>query len=164
MKSLGVDILRSCPEGTMSFQSVFQGFERVGAVHDTFGESTERILRDLKVDVIETRGYLHIDPERGTIVVNRNYLREGQEDYIYLDVVHELVHIRQLMDGRELFDRTYSYVDRPTEVEAYRVTIAEARRIGLSDEKIADYLKVEWVTEEDFKRFLHAMGVENGRH
>jgi len=43
----------------------------------------------------------------------------------------------------DLFDRKYSYVDRPTEVEAYKYTVEEARNLGMKKEEILDYLKVE---------------------
>lgn len=160
-KKLGVRIARDTAPGVVPFKRVFEGFEVLVPVRGTFGKKTREVLEDLKVEVVETRGYLHIDDERGLIVVNSKYLREGPEVFLYLDVVHELVHIRQLHEGKELFDRAFSYVDRPTEVEAYRATVAEARRIGLADKEIADYLRVEWVSEEDFKRFLDNMGVSH---
>ncbi len=36
-----------------------------------------------------------------------------------------------------------AYVDRPTEIEAYQTTVAEAKRIGMTDEQIIEYLKTE---------------------
>ena len=72
------------------------------------------------MDVQARPGYLRVDDETGNIVVSGEYLRTGDERYLYLDVVHELVHVRQFIEGKELFDRRYSYVDRPTEIEAYR--------------------------------------------
>jgi len=61
---------------------------------------------------------MRINDKKGSIIVNAKYLKEGEESYIYLDVVHELVHIRQRMEGKELWDKRYAYVDRPTELEA----------------------------------------------
>jgi hypothetical protein len=156
---LGVRINRDCTLGALPFGSVFEGFDRLEAVRGIFGGRTGDVIGSLMVDVEEGRGYLHINDVRGSVVVNAKYLRDGPERYIYLDVVHELVHIRQLREGRELFDRTYKYVDRPTEVEAYHVTVNEARRLGLTDAEIAEYLRVEWVTDEEFKRFLEALNV-----
>ena len=124
-----------------------------------FGEKTGDVLAGLTVEVIESRGYLRINDGNGSIMVNSKYLREGQERYIYLDVIHELVHIRQHREGKELWDKNYAYVDRPTEIEAYRVAVEEARRIGLTEAEVVDYLKVEWVPEEDFRRFLNTLGV-----
>ena len=102
---------------------------------------------------------MRINDVKGSVIVNAKYLKNGDEVHIYLDVVHELVHIKQHMEGRELWDRKYSYVDRPTELEAYEVTVGEARRLGLKENEIAEYLKVDWVTEEEFERFLKTLGV-----
>jgi hypothetical protein len=37
--------------------------------------------------------------------------------------------------------------------------VQEARRIGLTDEKICDYLKTEWISHEELKRLANAVGV-----
>jgi len=100
-----------------------------------------------------------VDDENGYILVSKPYLKTADERYIYLDVIHELVHVRQFLEGKNLFDERYSYVDRPTEVEAYRLTVEEARRIGMNDKQIAEYLYVEWITQEEYQRLLHTLGV-----
>jgi hypothetical protein len=78
---------------------------------------------------------------------------------IYLDIIHELCHVRQLQEGKELFDPRYSYVERPTEIEAYSYTVQEARRLGLSDERICEYLKTDWMSDEDLKVLAKAVNV-----
>jgi hypothetical protein len=78
---------------------------------------------------------------------------------IYLDIIHELVHVRQFMEGKELFDDNYSYIERPTEVEAFRHAVAEARNLGLSDERICAYLKTEWLSDDDLKRLTETLNV-----
>jgi hypothetical protein len=158
---LGVVISRDVPIGRLPFKDVFGGFEKVPAVRSIFGRSTNRVLTDLEVEVEDGRGYMRINDKRGSIMVNAKYLKEGEEVHLYLDVVHELVHIRQHMKGQELWDRRYAYVDRPTELEAYQVALEEARRLGLKEEKIVDYLKVEWVTDEEFSRFLRTLGLKS---
>jgi hypothetical protein len=50
-------------------------------------------------------------------------------------------------------------VDRPTEIEAYRYTVKEARRIGLSDERIRTYLWTEWMDEDGFRRLVKSVDV-----
>jgi hypothetical protein len=155
----GHSINRSAENGSVSFVDVFQGFEGVDAVKSIFLDQTEEILADLMVDILPRAGYLRVDDETGNIVVSSDYLRNGDEKHLYLDVIHELVHIKQFMEGKELFDRRYSYVDRPTEVEAYRASVNEARRIGMKEHEIVEYLRVEWVTEEEFQRLLAAVGV-----
>jgi GNAT superfamily N-acetyltransferase len=146
--------------GPHLFAAVFQAFERVGAVTRIFGDATEKTLSELSLEVVDEKGYMHINAIKGSIVVSASYLKDGDQSYLYLDAIHELVHIRQHMQGKELWDRSYKYVDRPTELEAYRITVAEARRIGFTDEQLVDYLKVEWVSVEDFARFLVTLGVK----
>lgn len=156
----GHSINRAAKTGSLSFMEVFLGFETVEAVRSIFQDQTEKILADLMVDILPRAGYLRVDDETGNIVVSAEYLKTGDERHLYLDVIHELVHIKQFMEGRELFDRRYSYVDRPTEIEAYSTSVREARRIGMKKEEIMDYLKVEWITEEEFQRLLLAVGVK----
>jgi len=79
---------------------------------------------------------------------------------LYLDVIHELVHIKQFLQGRNLFDSKYSYVDRPTEIEAYRCCVEEARKIGMSEAAIAEYLYVEWISRADHARLLKTLTVK----
>ncbi len=140
---------------------MFGGFEEVDAVRSIFGSNTEKVLTDLEVEIEDGKGYMRINDKKGSIMVNAKYLKEGEESYIYLDVVHELVHIRQHMEGKELWDKRFVYVDRPTELEAYQVAVKEARRLGLKEETIVDYLKVEWVTDEEFKRLLDTLDLKN---
>jgi GNAT superfamily N-acetyltransferase len=158
-KDLGVAIERKAPVGSRQFNEVFTGFDRVGAVKAIFGAKTKEVLNRLSVEIVEGRGYMRIDDEKGSVVVNAKYLREGSEIDLYLDVIHELVHIRQHGEGKELWDKRYEYIDRPTEIEAYGVAVKEARRLGLTEEQVARYLKVEWIAENDFLRFLRNVGV-----
>ncbi len=143
-----------------NFTDYFKGFDRVEAVRAYFGENTEEVLRNLKVEFMGLFGYMGVDPNDGHLLVNARYLDSGDKTDIYLDVVHELCHIKQYMEGKELFDPRYDYVDRPTEVEAYRYTVKEARRLGLSDERICQYLRTEWMSDEDFKRLAEHLDVD----
>ncbi len=156
-----VVINRDMGPGTFSFTEVFKGFEEVGAVKEIFGMKTKKVLGELLVELAEGRGYMRINDEKGSIIVNMKYLKEGQELHIYLDVVHELVHIRQHMEGKELWDKKYAYVDRPTEVEAYLAAVKEARRMGLKEDELVEYLRVEWVTQKEFSRMLRTLGVKS---
>jgi hypothetical protein len=87
-------------------------------------------------------------------------LKWGDKTDIYLDLIHELVHVKQLREGKQLFDVEYDYADRPTEIEAYQHAVNEARRLGLDDERICDYLKTEWMSHEDLKKLAKAVNVK----
>ena len=154
MLKLDVTINREIDEGDRPLKEVFIGFERVGAVKAIFGGKTNDVLEKTRVVLQERKGYLRVDDTNGKILISILYLKNGDEKHLYLDLIHELVHVRQYMEGRELFDKRYSYVDRPTEIEAYSVAVKEAKRIGMNYEEIEDYLKVEWVTDEEFNRML----------
>jgi hypothetical protein len=156
----GVRIDRKTKVGQHPFTSVFDGFEEVRAVRTIFGKETDVVLGNLSVEVARGRGYMRINDHKGCIVVSSKYLKEGREVDVYLDVIHELVHIRQHREGKELWDRRYEYIDRPTEIEAYKVAVKEARRLGMDEEEVAQYLKVEWISEEAFERFLKNVGVK----
>jgi len=101
-----------------------------------------------------------VSNDDGHLIISAQYLKNGDAVDIYLDIIHELVHVKQFMDGKELFNRNYSYVERPTEVEAYRYAVEEARNIGLSDDRICDYLKTEWMSDEDLQKLTKALKIK----
>lgn len=143
-----------------SFTEYFKGFEKVEAIRQIFGEQTDVVLRNLKVGFTWLPGYMWTNSEDGSIMVSSRYLKDGDRTDIYLDLIHELVHVRQLREGKQLFDIEYDYADRPTEIEAYQHAVDEARRLGLGDERICDYLKTEWMSHEDLKKLANAVSVK----
>ncbi len=136
----------------------FKGFEKNLAVRGIFGEETEKVLKNLNVDFIWF-GYMGVDNNDGHLLVNKRYLTTGSKEDIYLDVIHELCHVKQYMEGKELFDPRYDYVDRPTEIEAYRYAVKEAQRLGLSVAEIRLYLKTGWMSDEVLDRLIRNMKV-----
>ncbi|MCI4368428.1 MAG: hypothetical protein L3K09_02550 [Thermoplasmata archaeon] len=100
-----------------------------------------------------------VSPGTDTIVIGESHLRESPALILFLDIFHELCHIRQRHAGMELFDRNESYVRRPTEVEAYRFVVVEARKLGVSDEVLREYLKVEWITDAEYLELLNELEV-----
>lgn len=157
---LKVKITRDVPILTYPFTEFFKGFEKVEAVREIFGEKTDDVLRNLRVEFAGMRGYMGVSNVDGHLLVSALYLKGGDLVEIYLDIIHELVHVRQFMEGKELFDDRFSYEERPTEVEAYRHAVEEARRLGLSDKRICQYLKTEWMTDEEFKRLAETVNVK----
>lgn len=157
---LNVKIVRNAKVAMFPFTDYFKGFEKVDAVKRIFGDKTESMLRNLKVEFGGRRGYMGVSNTDGHLVVSAEYLNNGDIMDIYLDVIHELTHVKQFMDGKDLFDRRYNYVDNPTEIEAHRNAVEEARRLGLSDERICNYLQTEWITDEDLMVLAKALNVK----
>lgn len=157
---LNVKIPRNVKIATYPFLEYFKGFENVGAVREVFGEDTEKVLGNLKVEFAGIRGYMGVSETDGHLIIGARYLNEGNMIDIYLDVIHELVHVKQFIEGKELFDSDYSYIERPTEVDAYRHAVKEARRLGMTDARICEYLKTEWMSGDDLQRLAKTVGVK----
>ena len=158
---LGVEIYRNAQVELYPFTDFFKGFDKVEAVRSTFGEKTEEVLNNLKVEFFSFRfGYMGVSDVDGHILISTHHLKNSEFKILYLDVVHELVHVKQFMDGKQLFNSEFEYVDSPVEVEAYRHAVKEAKRIGMSDKEIIEYLKVEWVDTESHKRLVEACGLK----
>lgn len=166
----GVRILRQVPvskrgsKTRYKFNEYFRGFTEVPAVREIFRHETDEVLGNLRVEFLNTRSdYIWVSDKDGHLIANANYLRDGETRAIYLDLIHELVHVKQFREGRELslnFGKRFEYVDRPTELEAYKHTIREARRLGMTDDEIMDYLNVTWLDEEELKRLARHLRVK----
>lgn len=142
------------------FTDFFKGFERIPAVRTIFGEETEKVLGSLKVEFFSSKfGYMGVSDEDGHLIVSAYYLREGEQVSKYLDVVHELVHVRQFREGKPLFDEAFEYHNRPTELEAYKLAVDEGRRLGMSDRELFDYLKVDWMSEEEVRKLARNLEI-----
>jgi len=156
-----VQIPTRVPIALHGFTEFFKGFEEIPAVRSIFGEETVKVLKGLKVEFFSSKfGYMGVSDEDGHLIVSAYYLREGELVSKYLDVVHELVHVRQFMEGKPLFDENYEYYNRPTELEAYKLAIAEGRRLGMSDKELFDYLKVDWMDEDEVRKLAKNLGVK----
>ena len=157
-----VRVNRKVKAGKHAILDVFPGLDRSAAFRGIFPDGLrEQVLHDCQIDVMPEDMYMYIDDEAGNVVAGLGYLKEGDEKILYLDVLHELTHIRQWHAGKELWDRRYNYVDRATEIEAYRVAVGEARSLGMTDREIADYLRVEWTSREEHERLCKHLGVRS---
>jgi hypothetical protein len=155
------EVNRTETRGEFPLIHIFRGLEDSHVVQSIFGgrEPAAKILRSTRVRLDDSAEYMYVDDANGTIVVSPKYLQSASESSLYLDIVHELVHVKQYGEGRDLFDSKFSYVDRPTELEAYRVTLTEARRIGMTEKEIEDYLYVEWISKKEHKKLAKILGV-----
>jgi hypothetical protein len=157
--ALTVNIRRDAQVVTVPFTDYFRGFEHVDAVQRLFGPKTPEVLQQLRIEFRSGRGYMGVSSEDGHLRINAHYLNTGRFIDIYLDIIHELVHVKQFLDGRELRDPHYAYVDRPTEIEAFQYTVQEAKRLGLTDKQILEYLWTEHMSDEQLQRLAHAVNI-----
>jgi hypothetical protein len=157
---LGVKIARRVPTKLYPFSRFFRGFESVAAVRELFGRSTARVLRSVRVEFFSARfGYMGTSDEDGHLIISSRHLATSDLRTLYLDLVHELCHVRQFRRGERLFYPRLSYVDAPSEIDAYRRTVREGRRIGMTDRELLEYLRVEWIEERELRRLARHTGV-----
>ncbi len=157
---LGVQIERKGPTKLHPFTKFFRGFETIPAVRGLFGAQTDRVLRSLKVEFFSARfGYMGTSDVDGHLLVSTHHLKDSEFRTVYLDVVHELCHVKQFRNGQPLFYPKLSYVDAPSEIEAYRFTVAEGQRLGMTNRQLMDYLKVEWISPAEHRRLARHCGL-----
>ena len=102
------------------FAEFFKDFDKVEAVKGIFGEKTDEVLNHLTVELSWIFGYMYVDGSDGHLVISKNYLNNGDKTDIYLDLIHELCQVKQYMEGKELFDPRYDYVERPWPISYYQ--------------------------------------------
>ena len=155
-----VQIPNNVPIAMHNFTDFFKGFEKLPPVRSIFGEETEKVLSELKVEFFSSKfGYMGVSDEDGHLIVSAYYLREGEQVSKYLDVIHELVHVRQFREGKALFDESYEYANRPTELEAYKLAVNEARKVGMTDKELLEYLRVDWMSEDEVRKLARNLGI-----
>jgi len=157
---LGVTIERAAPSKLYPFTRFFRGFENVPTVRAVFGNRAARALATVKVEFFSARfGYMGTSDVDGHLLISSHHLHDSDFKTVYLDLVHELCHVKQFRSGKPLFYPKLSYVDAPSEIEAYRRTIEEGRRIGMTNRQLIDYLKVEWITPAEHRRLAKRCGL-----
>jgi hypothetical protein len=154
-----VKISKNIKESRCKFMCNFRGFDEIEVVRGLFGDETTDILAGLEVEFTNETVYMRVSDSDGRLMINPDYFLEADFTDIYLDVIHELVHVKQFLEGKCSDSRT-SYVERPLEIEAYGITVAEAKTIGVSENEIIDYLNSELVNAEELKQLAVALGIE----
>jgi hypothetical protein len=96
--------------------------------------------------------YIWVDDKTPAIVLTENYYSRGNDVDLYLDLIHELVHLRQLAEGKNIWDRRFPYVDRLTEIEGYAIAIEEGIRLGMTESDIINHLSNPWMTQAEVLR------------
>ena len=154
-------IHRRVEPGQYRLVELFWDIRTYGILPAIFADAEEidGVMAHTKVFVVDRPNEMFVDNDDGSITIGLTHLRRASDEFLYLDIIHELCHVKQHLQGRNLYDRSMAYVDRETEIEAYRVTVQEARRIGLNDDAIANYLHVSWITPEEHKRLARKLDV-----
>jgi hypothetical protein len=154
---LRVEIVRTVTKSTCPFGEHFKNFEKVDAVQKLFGGETHDVLENLEVEFSDNTLYMRVDYD-GRLLVNPYYLATGNFADLYLDVIHELVHVRQVLNGKNC-NHALPYVERPLEIEAYRTAVDEARALGWDDDRILCYLDSDLINAEELRKLAAALEI-----
>jgi hypothetical protein len=156
-----IKINRNITPGDYSLAEIFDGLQEVDILIKVFKtkEELDDVFLKTKVIVEESDHYMYVKNEDASVVIGFRHLQNSDSKILYLDIVHELVHVMQQRQGLDLYNKSYAYVDRPTEIEAYEIAVLEAKNLGMNDEEILDYLLVEWITPEEHKRLASHVGL-----
>lgn len=147
-------LVRDLPAGLHPYLRIFPraaespGLARIEPDPKRRGE----LLQHCLVDIKPGPGFAYVDVETPAIVLAEEYYRNGTDLDLYLDMLHEIAHIRQHHEGRDLWDERYAYVDRITEVEGYAVAVEEGRRLGMDDAEVIAHLSNPWMDAEDVRK------------
>ncbi len=171
-------IARRLPPGRYKLLKVFRGLDRVPPFDHYPGTAEQRqeLVRRTWVAIVKDPTWMYVAPETippfakdvgwnpvtsdaDCIVVGRRHLSNSPSITLYLDVLHEFFHLFQRRAGRNLWDISNGYVGSPTELEAYKFAVKEAKRLRVSDGFLRDYLKVEWIDMKDHSRLLKTLGI-----
>ena len=173
----GFKVRRDLPVGRHPLLAAFPGLDQLATAtrHEPDAALRAKLHDETCVELVADDVWMYVAPwdlpkgfrrrwkpvvsKSDCIVIGESHLRTSSDLILFMDIFHELCHIRQRHDGRELWDQKFSYVERPTEVEAYKFVVDEARRLGATDEVLRDYLRVEWIDDKEFGQLLQTMGV-----
>jgi glutaredoxin-related protein len=90
---------RDLPVGRYKLRDVFSGFEDVEALKKCIGnpDLLNSMIDDIHVSLTHDSEYMYINDQDGSIVIGLEYLKSGDAHYLYLDLIHELVHVKQFL-------------------------------------------------------------------
>ena len=174
----GFRVLRDVPVGRHPLLAVFPNLDKLPLATRLEPDPAERtrLFEETCVEIVDADMWMYVAPwdipesSRGRwkpvvspgsdcIVVGQGHLRESPPLMLFMDIFHELCHVRQRRGGADLWPAGVSYVKRWTEVEAYRLVVDEARTLGVSNDFLREYLRVEWISAAEHRELLDELRV-----
>jgi len=157
-----IDVNRALKPGKHKISAAFPGLGEDPMMVEIFGsrDAVDHILDTIKLNLVDQPHYMNVNNDDGTINVGLGHLRNSETEVLYLDILHELCHVKQQREGVDLYPKGVAYVDRATEIEAYAFGVKVARSLGMTDKEIVDYLWVEWISPDDNKLLARKVGID----
>jgi hypothetical protein len=155
-------VVRKLPNGDHPYRSLLPKIEespvrrRIETQRTPFVQLVDGAVVRIKK---RERGYCYVDVAVPAVTITEQYYRNGSDLDLYLDLSHELTHLRQHLEGENIWDHDTPYVDRATEIEGYAVAIEEGRRLGMTAVDVINHLSNPWMSGEEVDRLLN--NIEN---
>jgi hypothetical protein len=119
---------------------------------ETATTSLRPLMDSARVKITPREGYCYVEIKIPAIILAEDYYQQANPLDLYLDLAHELTHLRQLAEGKNLWDHSLHYVDRPTEIEGYAVAVEEGMRLGLTEAEVIRHLSNPWLSNAEVAR------------
>lgn len=175
----GFRIVRDVPVGRHPLLAVFPGLDQLPPAVRLEPDAGRRtvLFEETCVEIVDQDLWMYVSPwdvpknarrewrpvmsahGKDCIVVGQSHLCESAEMVLFMDIFHELCHVVQRRDGANLWEPGVRYVERWTEIEAYRFVVREARELGADDPFLREYLQVEWISPAEHRSLLEQVGV-----
>ena len=157
-----IKINRSLTPGKYKVPDAFPDILNEPILTEIFGseKTMDAVFETIEINVIDAPHYMNVNNENGTINVGLGHLRNSEDEVLYLDILHELCHVKQQREGAVLYRRDIPYVEWPTEIEAYEIAVKVARRMGMTEREIENYLWVEWASPKDNAKLAKRLNVK----
>ena len=154
-----VEIIRKMTAPNCYFTDHFRNFENVEVVQRIFGIRAQHILMNLHIKFTNDTLYMGVDDD-GHLLINPEYFETADFTDLYLDAIHELVHVKQVLNGKNC-NHQLRYIERPLEIEAYKMAVDEARALGLDENRILDYLESDLINDDELRQLATTLELDS---
>jgi len=153
-------VVRTLGRGLHPYRSLLPRLEESPVAHRIGSRTTPLgpLMDGARVRIRTGEGYCYVDVKAPAIVLFESYYRQANPLDLYLDLTHELTHLRQLSEGKELWDHSLHYVDRPTEIEGYAIAVEEGLRLGMTEAQVLQHLSNPWLNDAEIARLRENIG------
>jgi hypothetical protein len=147
-------VLRTLGCGMHPYRTLLPGLEESPAARRIESHSIPLgpLMDEARVNIVLHEGYCYVDVKIPAIILAEDYYHRANPLDLYLDMTHELTHLRQLAEGKNLWDHSLHYVDRPTEIEGYAIAVEEGLRLGMTEDEIMHHLSNPWLSNAEVTR------------
>ncbi len=147
-------VVRNLSSGLHPYRTLLPRIEESPAMHRIESPATpiRPLLDSARVQIRRREGYCYVDVKIPAIVLSEEYYSKANPLDLYLDLIHELTHLRQLAEGENIWDHSLDYIDRPTEIEGYAVAVEEGIRLGMDEDEVIRHLSNPWMSDQDVNR------------